>query len=70
MARPAELRAERWRLIVGELSRMAGLAEQLVEDHRSDEAGRCRGCSREQAGSATWPCTLYWLASEAVRVKR
>lgn len=48
---------------------MDGVAEQLVEDHQPDASDRCRVCSQEQAGSVAWPCTLHWLASEAVRTQ-
>jgi hypothetical protein len=68
--RPTEVRADRWRLMVGELSRMDGVAEQLVEDHRADGAGRCCACSTQQAGSTAWPCTLHWLATQALRTVR
>ena len=68
--RPAEGRADRWRLMVGELSRMDGVAEQLVEDHRADSAGRCCACSMQQTGSVSWPCTLHWLATQALTTRR
>ncbi len=68
--RPVDVRADRWRLMVGELSRMDGVAEQLVEDHRADAAGRCGACSTQQTGSKAWPCTLHWLATQALTTTR
>ena len=49
-----------------QLARMPGVWTRLLDLHRVDRAGRCRGCTTRVG--PPWPCVLYAAAARARRI--
>ena len=56
-----------WRAFVAELAHAPDAVALLLNAHRPDERGLCRGCGSPGRGSPyrRWPCALFQLAQAA-----
>lgn len=51
-----------------QLARMPEVWAKLLELHRVDAAGRCRGCTSQVETPPRWPCILHSAAARARRI--
>jgi hypothetical protein len=51
-----------------QLARMPEVWPRLLELHRADPSGRCRGCTSQVGPAPRWPCVLYSAAARARRI--
>lgn len=51
-----------------ELARMPAVWARLLDVHRADAAGRCRGCTSQIGSPPVWPCVLHAAAVRARRI--
>ena len=51
-----------------QLARMPGVWARLLDLHRVDPAGRCRGRTTQVGPPPPWPCVLYAAAARARRI--
>ena len=49
-----------------------GGPERILDEHRPDDYGRCRGCTRPGVGTpyVSWPCSVAKLAEAARDLQR
>lgn len=59
----------RWEALVLQTAQLDGVPAILVREHRSDDHGRCAGCTLPQSGSQVWPCTLFALGVAATAAR-